>query len=293
MFPSIENTIKIMLFADDMNLFLNKDDQLDHVQSTLNKWCKVSGARFNIEKTEIIPMGKRSHRRIVAETRRINPYDATPLPPKIRIAQDGEAVRILGAWVGNEASNQTPWEPILDTIKTKLNLWEKAHLTFNRKRVIIQAIIGGHTQFMAKAQGMPPHIEDALMNIISKFTWDHGMKPRIAMATLQRPTHEGGLNILDIKVRNEVIKIVWLRTYLNFSPACQKWAIITDHIIQAMAPPHLVINATENPFLQTWSAPIRGPRAKRLNEDIKRMLKMARKYKVNFAAIKMTPHLLA
>ena len=184
MIPGIENAIKIMLFADDTNLFLNKDDQLDHVQSTLNKWCKVSGARFNIEKMEIIPMGKRSHRRTVAETRRIHPHDATPLPPKIRIACDGEAVRILGTWIGNETNDQTPWEPILDTIKTKLNLWERAHLTLNGKQVIIQAIIGGRTQFMAKAHGMPPHIEDALTNLISKFTWDNGTKPRIAMATL-------------------------------------------------------------------------------------------------------------
>ena len=122
MIPGIENAIKITLFADNINLFLNKDDQLDHVQSTLNKWCKVSGARFNIEKMEIIPMGKRSHRRTVAETRRIHLHDATPLPPKIRIACDGEAVRILSAWIGNETNDQTPWEPILDAIKTKLNL---------------------------------------------------------------------------------------------------------------------------------------------------------------------------
>jgi ribonuclease HI len=40
-------------------------------------------------------------------------------------------------------------------------------------------------------------------------------------------------------------------------------------------------------------APLKGPRVKHLNNNIKRMLKMARKYKVNLAAIKMTPHLSA
>ena len=155
MVPGIDTAIKITLFADDTNLFLNKDDRLDYIQRILDKWCKASGARFNIEKTEIIPMGKKSHRRTVADTRKINPQDTNPLPPKIRIARDGEAVRILGAWIGNNANNQTPWEPILDTIKAKLSLWERAHLTLNGKQVIIQAIVGGHTQFLAKAQGMP------------------------------------------------------------------------------------------------------------------------------------------
>jgi len=119
--PGIENAIKITLFADDTNLFLNKDDRMDYIQQTLDNWCKVSGARFNIEKTEVILIGKKSHRRTVQVTRKINPQDDDPLPPRIRIASNGEAVRILGAWIGNETNDQTPWEPILDTIKSKLN----------------------------------------------------------------------------------------------------------------------------------------------------------------------------
>jgi len=256
--PGIENAIKITLFADDTNLFLNKDDWLDYVQKILDSWCKVSGARFNKEKTEIIPIGKKTHRNSVADTRKINPQDNDPLPPNIRIARDGEAVRILGAWIGNETNDQTPWELILDIIKKKMNLWERAHLTLNGKRIIIQAIIGGHTQFMTKAQGMPPHIEKALMDVIRKFIWEQGTKPRIAMDTLRRPIPEGGLKILDIKARNEVVEMIWLKVYLNFSPSRQKWAMITDHIILAAAPPHSVEKARDNPFLQTWKAPLRG-----------------------------------
>jgi len=243
MIPSVENAIKIMLFADDTNLFLSKNDWLDYIQEILDEWCKASGARFNLEKTEIIPIGKPSHRRTIAETRRINPQDTNPLPPRIRITCNGEAVRILGAWIGNKNNDQTPWEPILDTIKSKLDLWERAHLTLNRKRIIIQAIIGGHTQFMAKAQGMPSHIKNALTNMMSKFIWNQGTRPRIAMTTLRHPIYEGGLSILDIKSRNEAIEIIWLKMYLNFSPSCQKWATVVDHIILAAAPPKSVEKA--------------------------------------------------
>jgi len=84
-----------------------------------------------------------------------------------------------------------------------------------------------------------------------------------------------------------------LKAYLNFSPSRQKWATVTDHIILATAPPQSIEKARENPFLQTWTAPLKGPRSKRLNGDTKRMLKTAQKYKVNFTAIRMTPHLLA
>ena len=76
---------------------------------------------------------------------------------------------MLGAWIGNGTNDVTPWEPILDIIKSKLIRWEKVHLTLNRKRIVIQMIVGGHTQFLTKAQGMLPHIEEALMNIMSRF----------------------------------------------------------------------------------------------------------------------------
>jgi hypothetical protein len=66
-----------------------------------------------------------------------------------------------------------------------------------------------------------------------------------------------------------------------------------DHVILAAAPTHSVKKARENPFLQTWTVLLKGPRAKCLNNDIKRMLKTAQKYKINLAALKMTPHLLA
>ena len=140
---------------------------------------------------------------------------------------------------------------------------------------------------------MPPHIEDALTNIMSKFIWDQGTRPRIAMATLQHPILKGGLNILDIKSRNDVIKIIWLKAYLNFSQSCHTWAAVMDHIILAAALPKSVEKARENPFLQTWTVPLKGKRAKYLNDNIKQMLKAARKYKVNLMAIRMMPHLLA
>jgi len=66
-----------------------------------------------------------------------------------------------------------------------------------------------------------------------------------------RLQQEGGLNILDIKLRNEAIEIIWLKAYLNFSSSHQKWATVTDHIILAAAPPHLVKKARDNPFMQT------------------------------------------
>ena len=93
--PCLPENLKIKMFADDTDLYLNKYDRLDIVQETLDHWCAASGAKFNIEKTEIIPIGSVAHRDNVLLTRKLNQQDQSPLPDRIHIAKDGEAVRIL------------------------------------------------------------------------------------------------------------------------------------------------------------------------------------------------------
>jgi hypothetical protein len=113
----------------------------------------------------------------------------------------------------------------------------KSHPTLYEKRLIIQAVVGGHTQFLTKAQGMPTHIEDALTKIIRNYIWDNNIHPRISLEHLYKPLNEGGLNLLDIKPQNKVIEIIWLKDYLNLTPSRQMWARATDILIKASAPP--------------------------------------------------------
>jgi len=221
----------VNLFADDTTLYLCKEDRMDNVERILDEWCKVSRAKFNMEKTEIIPIGTETHRNNVLTSRKINQLDSKTLDNRIRIAKDGDVVRSLGAWIGNHANDLTPWE----TIPTVFG-----------KKLLIQAIIGGHTQFLTKAQGMPPHIEEALTKTIRDFIWDNDTHPRIALEHLYLPLKEGGLN-------------------LDLSPSRPSWATVTDILINAAAPPGTSAMATINTFLQTWDPPTKGPRAAKLN----------------------------
>jgi len=215
--PGLEEKLAIKMFADDTSLYLSHEDRFDHVQTILDNWCAISGAKFNIEKTEIVPIGVENHRQNVITQRKINPLDDHIFEDNIHIAKDGEAIRILGAWVGNKADDMTPWEPVIDKINHKLKTWNKLHPTLDGRRIIIQAVIGGHTQFLTQVQGMPDAVEKALMKIATTFIWDNDSSPRIALHMLQRPLEEGGLNLLNINTRNEAIDIMWLKTYLNFT----------------------------------------------------------------------------
>ncbi|KDQ63431.1 hypothetical protein JAAARDRAFT_120510, partial [Jaapia argillacea MUCL 33604] len=167
--------ILIKLFADDATVYLNKQDRYADLQEILQKWCQASGAKFNIKKTEIIPIGSKTHRDRVIATRKLHPEDQ-PLEQGIKIAKDGDPVQLLGVWIGNHVNNATPWEPVLDKIATNLERWAKEHPTVFVKRLIVQMVVGGMTQYLTKVQGMPKNVEKAIIKMIRIFMWgDHYM----------------------------------------------------------------------------------------------------------------------
>jgi len=289
--PGLTEKLIAKLLADDIALYLSHHDRFDHVLQILHAWCEVLGAKLNIEKTEIIPIGSPTHRENVVNTRKLNPQDQIELEPHIRIAADGIAVRYLGAWIGNKVNESTPWEPIIDKINKTLTLWEKAHPSMMGRKLIIQAVVGGHTQFLTKAQGMPDNIVSALTKIIRDFMWEEDSSPRIALDLLQCPRDQGGLDLLDLKVRNEAIELIWLKSYLNFSPSRPEWAVITDLTIAAKAHRGTVKSAAKHPFLQTWKATLQSRGPKQLGSDTIRMLKAAKKHNANLAAIRVAINL--
>lgn len=59
--PGLSEKILINMFADDTTLYLSKNNHFDHVENILKRWCNISGAKFNIGETEIIPIGTPEH----------------------------------------------------------------------------------------------------------------------------------------------------------------------------------------------------------------------------------------
>ncbi|KAJ3998002.1 hypothetical protein F5050DRAFT_1748142 [Lentinula boryana] len=75
-------------------------DDFADLQEILDKWCLASGAKFNVAKTQIIPIGAEEYRTRVLPIRNTDP-NCKPLPEYFQLAKEGEVIWILGAWYGN------------------------------------------------------------------------------------------------------------------------------------------------------------------------------------------------
>lgn len=161
--PGEGEPLKAKFFADDTCVYMSKGDLFNLVTMILDDWCLVSGTKFNIEKTEVVPIGSEEHREQVVRMQRINQQDREGLDKHIKIAEDGSTIRFLGVWIRNKTNDTVPWEPVIDKINKHLEKWGTSYPSMLGRKIIIQAVVGGFTQFLTMAQGIPPNIEDALI----------------------------------------------------------------------------------------------------------------------------------
>ena len=282
--PGVAERLITALFADDTTVYLCEDDSFVELMSILLRWCEGSTAKFNEEKTEIIPVGTKEYRIRMCQTRAIGEGQA-PIPDNIRIASDGDAVRLLGAWVGNHIDTSAPWIPVVQAIRKNLKRWGARNPTMYGRKHVISMEVGGRSQFLAKAQGMPKEVEQEIDKIITEFVWDGDSHPQVNKRTLFGPIDEGGLNLLDIRSRNEAIELMWLRSYLNLSPDRPRWAWLADVLLSdaaAASARNVDAAAKVNTFLQTWKVSTRVIAG--LPDELRRMVKVAEKYRVQLAA---------
>ena len=103
-------------------------------------------------------------------------------------------------------------------------------MTLLVKRLIVNMFARGITQYLATVQGMPQEVETKLQKIINNLVW--GGKPSVNLKVMNNPPEKGGINLLDIKVRNEAIQIMWLKKYITISPQRPTWALVADVLIE-------------------------------------------------------------
>jgi hypothetical protein len=225
--PGTDKNLVVSLFADDTTIYLSSRDSWSNLWTILDLWCAASTAKFNENKTVILPFGKQKYRASVALERRINKAQSEIISPSVRIVRDGETCRILGAWLGNNVTYLTPWPATVDKIRNDLERWKVTEPTLEGKRHIISMFVGGRSQYLTRVQGMPKDIEETLTMLIHVFLWD-GKRARISDNAMYSSVTQGGKQILNLAARNEAIDLWNLQSYLVQGPLQAYWCYFVD-----------------------------------------------------------------
>jgi len=96
----LEERVLVSLFADDTLVYINKDDNKKILEKAIRNFCEASTAKFNDEKSEVLPIGTKEYRNNVIKTRTVNKTNDGKLDQAIRIIEDKDSLRTLGAHIG-------------------------------------------------------------------------------------------------------------------------------------------------------------------------------------------------
>ncbi len=269
------HTFLATLFADDTTVVLSEHDSFQDLEKILDEWSIAAKAAFNVQKTEIIPIGSPTFRSRIINQRAAGNLE---IPASISIAREGEPKRILGAWFGNNLNAEEIWSRTLDRVEDDFQRWDRSKPSMIGRCHIVQMVAAGRTQYLTEVQGMPPPVEKRLVKRILKFMWKDSTQRPVALETMCKPISEGGLGLVDIPRRNRAIAIKWLQRYLNYERR-PKWAILCDAIAarrQLQRERGISNIVKRNLFLQSWNT--NQGYGDPLSRDLRELLKTAKRY---------------
>jgi len=279
--------IIVSLFADDTLIYMNEQDDMNEVKEIIEVFCKASTAKFNLEKTEYLPVGKPEYREKVETTRRINNKPGNKIPNNITIIKEGQTMRTLGSWVGNGGNQNPQWNSIIKKQQDILEKWGKMRPSYRGKELILKALVQSRALFLATVNGMPKETEKKMQKEMKLFLWN-GKRGKVSWKEATRRRTEGGLGMPDMKARNEAIQIIWLQKYLTPGNKRPRWAFIVDRILakNAVKKPIVDENSKISWIMQTWHESEAS--WSKIPNEIKEMLKVARKYNAGIDVINVS-----
>jgi len=146
------------MFAGDTMIYMNENDDTKPLENTIKSFCEVFTAKFNEEKSEILPMGTKKYRDEVVRTRITNQANGRTIDPKIKIIGDRESIQTLGAYVGNKNKLGIQWGTVLQAQAKIMKNWSGMNLLTKGKELVLKALIQSRAMYLATANKMPKDI---------------------------------------------------------------------------------------------------------------------------------------
>jgi len=111
--------VKVMLYADDVNLFLSPQDSIPEISGCLADVSRIIGSKFNLDKTDVKPVGPHDF-----QLKCFNDQDmGGSIIPGAHILPPADPLRILGVWIGSRDNALQRWLQIDAHIKKIISQW--------------------------------------------------------------------------------------------------------------------------------------------------------------------------
>ena len=201
-FPINELQDLLGQFADDTDLFLNGSSQraTQEVLSSLDSFYNISGMKVNYDKTTLYRIGSLKNSQAKWYTEQ-------------EVSWKNGTINVLGVEVGGNGTDlgTLNYGPILSKAQAIMQNWSKRNISLMGKIQIVNSLVG--SLFVYKMYVLPKITQGFVIKfnkMVENFLWN-GRKPKIPLKILQNSKKYGGLNLVDLEVKDDAIKISWIK----------------------------------------------------------------------------------
>ena len=184
-------------FADDMDIFsLCKERQIRAIFNKLESFRLQSGFTVSYEKTTLYRIGSLRHSD--AQLYNMSEY-----------AWSNKDIKVLGVTIAHENIVEKNYNSLIEKSRSTLDAWFNRGLTLMGKVQVVNALVASLFVYkMMVLPSVPKNIIKTLENIIREFIWDK-KKSKVALPILQLPKKQGGLNLVNLRVKEKALKATW------------------------------------------------------------------------------------
>ena len=151
-----EHILKILLYADDITVFLENENDFQQVMLIIDKFSKVSGLRLNKNKSEAMGLGRSKNAHFNCGVKWV------------------KEIKILGIYFSHSkcaSSNEKNWEPKIDCIKQIIKQWEKRNLSLLGKICVIKTFMLSQLVHVLQAICLPEKVLTYINTLLYRFSW--------------------------------------------------------------------------------------------------------------------------
>ena len=195
----------ISQFADDTDLYLNYDQgTLDNTLEILSDVEKNTGLKVSYDKTTLYRIGSLANSNAKLHTSR-------------RINWENDYINTLGIDISNcHKLRNMNFVKVISKLKAVASMWYYRTMTITGKVVVVNTLMS--SLFVYKMQVLPvlnmQQIEE-IEAIIQDFIWN-GKKPKIKFSILKLKKEDGGLGLVDLKIKHRALLFNWIKDCSKF-----------------------------------------------------------------------------
>ncbi|WOH13938.1 hypothetical protein DCAR_0933451 [Daucus carota subsp. sativus] len=198
----VPNQISHLQFADDVILFINNDDSsVVGIKRILQCFQIISGMKVNFTKSQIFGFH--------APETQIRRWAS------VLNCMHGELpFTYLGATIGTSPTSIKFWDPLLLKLKRKLNAFEASNISMAGRLVLLKAALDSTPVYWLSLYKLPVSVANSIERIRRRFLWGESSETHrklhlIGWDRICKNKQEGGLGIVPVKQRNDVLLAKW------------------------------------------------------------------------------------